>query len=109
MSGLLPAQGEGNAHGVRPGRLHEVHSALTRKNGTALFTCYYNFVKHATCDAYIAFDDGVVLASGPVVFGSTRFTLGISGGTKTYRGANGQIVATPGAKNAERLAVRLTR
>jgi hypothetical protein len=112
---VIVAKGKEKGNGPFPGddilytfKLYS-NAGLTRKNGTALFTCYYNFVKHATCDAYIAFNDGVVLASGPVVFGSTHFTLGISGGTETYRGANGQIVATPGAKNAERLAVRLSR
>lgn len=85
------------------------NGTLRRQAGATLFTCYYDFVKHATCDAYLSFSDGVVLASGSVTFGSTRFTLSISGGTKAYRGANGEIVATPAAHSAERLAVHLTR
>ena len=37
---------------------------LPNANGSAMFTCYYNFVKRATCDSYFELDGGLVLASG---------------------------------------------
>jgi hypothetical protein len=83
------------------------NNKLTKQAGTTLFTCYYDFHKHATCDAYLEYADGVMLASGPIVFGSKHFTLSISGGTKAYRSANGEIVATPASGSVERLAVHL--
>jgi hypothetical protein len=75
----------------------------TKPSGAAMFTCYYGFEKRATCDAYFEFDKGgVLLASGQVRFGQSRFTLGVTGGTKTYFGALGQVKSRPGAKNAQR-------
>jgi hypothetical protein len=77
------------------------------RHGAALFTCYYNFVKRAVCDSYFELDGGVVLASGPVAFNSTKFTLGVTGGTGKYAGVAGQVTAVPAAGNAERLDLLL--
>jgi hypothetical protein len=70
---------------------------------SALFTCYYDFFKRATCDAYFELGGGIVVASGQVAFGSSRFTLSVSGGTSRYLGARGEVVAAPAAKDAQRL------
>jgi hypothetical protein len=75
--------------------------------GSAMFTCYYNFVKRATCDSYFDLEGGLLLASGQVVFNGNRFTLSVTGGTDNYLGALGEVSATPAAKNAERLELRL--
>jgi len=80
-----------------------------QRAGRAMFTCYFNFVKHAICDSYFELKDGVLLASGSVVFNAKRFTLGVSGGTSRYLGASGQVAAMPAANNAQRLAVVLVR
>jgi hypothetical protein len=80
---------------------------LAKPAGTAIFTCYYTFVKRATCDSYFELTNGTVLASGQVVFDGTRFTLGVSGGTNQYLGALGQVSATPAAGKAERLDLQL--
>jgi hypothetical protein len=74
----------------------------TKPAGTAMFTCYYAFGKRATCDSYFDLDKGLVLASGQVKFGQTHFTLGVTGGTKTYLGVLGQLTSAPAAKNAQR-------
>jgi len=80
---------------------------LTRAAGTALFTCYYEFAKRATCDSYFDLARGLVLASGQVRFGATHFTLGITGGTRAYFGALGQIDSVPAARNAQRFDFQL--
>jgi hypothetical protein len=80
---------------------------LEKRVGSAMFTCYYNFVKRATCDSYFELDGGLVLASGQIVFNGTRFTLSITGGTGKYLGALGEVAASTGAKNSERLQLRL--
>ena len=79
----------------------------TKPAGTALFTCYYEFAKRATCDSYFDLDKGLVLASGQVRFGVTHFTLGITGGTKAYFGALGQVDSVPAVKNAQRFDLQV--
>ena len=81
---------------------------LTKPAGTALFTCYYAFAKRATCDAYFDLPKGLVLASGQVRFGQARFTLGITGGTRAYFGALGQVDAAAAAKNTQRFDLQVT-
>ena len=76
--------------------------------GSAMFTCYYEFVKRATCDAYFDLSRGLVLASGQVRFGGTHFTLGVTGGTKAYFGALGQVSSAPAARNAQRFDLHVT-
>jgi hypothetical protein len=80
---------------------------LDRRAGSAIFTCYYTFVKRATCDSYFELNGGLVLASGQIVFNGTRFTLSVSGGTSRYLGALGEVRAAPAGRNAERLELRL--
>jgi hypothetical protein len=82
---------------------------LAKRIGSAMFTCYYNFVKRATCDSYFELHGGILLASGQVVFNGTRFTLSVTGGTGGYLGALGEVRASPAPGNAERLDVRLLR
>ncbi len=60
------------------------NSKLSKSNGSALFTCYFTFIKRATCEAYFQLKTGLVLASGQVRFNSTRFTLSVVGGTNAY-------------------------
>jgi len=81
---------------------------LAKPAGTALFTCYYEFAKRATCDSYFDLAKGIVLASGVVKFGQTHFTLGITGGTHAYLGALGQVSSTAAGKNAQRFDLHVT-
>ena len=80
----------------------------TQPTGTAIFTCYYGFGKHATCDSYFDLAQGLLLASGQVPFGTAHFTLGVTGGTHAYLGALGQLSAVPAAKNAQRFDLQVT-
>ena len=77
--------------------------------GSAVFTCYYDLVKHAVCDSYFELKKGLILASGPVVFNSTRFTLSVTGGTRAFIGVGGEVRSAPAAGNAQRLDLLLTR
>jgi hypothetical protein len=80
----------------------------SRPIGTAMFTCYYEFVKRATCDSYFDLTKGVLLASGQVPFGGTHFRLAITGGTNAYFGALGQVDAVPAAGNAQQFDLGVT-
>jgi hypothetical protein len=76
---------------------------LKTKAGSAVYTCHYNFTKHALCTAYFVINGGTLLAAGPVDFNSTHFTLALTGGTTKYIGANGQVAMSPVTKNEQRL------
>ena len=80
---------------------------LRQSAGSAIFTCYYGFSRRATCDSYFDLQNGLVLASGQIVFNSKQFTLGVSGGTSTYLGASGEATAAPVGKDALRVALVL--
>jgi hypothetical protein len=76
--------------------------------GSATFTCYYGFGKQATCDSYFNLAEGLILASGQITFAHPHFTLAVTGGTRTYFGALGQIVSAPAAGNVQRFDLQLT-
>lgn len=78
---------------------------LTKPIGTAIFTCYYGFEKRATCDSYFDLARGLVLASGQVPYGSSRFALGVTGGTRSYFGALGQVNVVAAVGNAQRFDI----
>ncbi|MBV8066190.1 MAG: hypothetical protein JOY73_11740 [Actinobacteria bacterium] len=82
---------------------------LTKHTGTALFTCYYTFAKRATCDSYFDLPKGLLLASGPVQFGASHFTLGVVGGTKAYFGALGQVESVSVSTKAQRFDLQVTK
>jgi hypothetical protein len=79
----------------------------TKQAGTAVYTCHYNFTRHALCTAYFTLDTGVLLAAGPVDFNSTKFTLALTGGTKGYLGQNGQVAMSPVNQNEQMLKFQL--
>lgn len=78
-----------------------------KRLGSAIFTCYYNFGKQAICDTYFDLDGGLILGSGSVVLGNPRFVLSITGGTRTYLGALGQVTSLPAPKEAQRYDLQL--
>ena len=106
---VLATNGQEKGNGPFPGddvlyafKLYR-DSSLKASAGSALFTCYYGFAKRATCESYFDLPDGLVLASGQVVFNSAQFTLGVSGGTSKYLGVSGELKASPAAKSALRI------
>jgi hypothetical protein len=76
------------------------NSALTQPAGTAVYTCYFNYDRHALWQSYYKLKTGgTLVASGPVDFNKTSFTIVVSGGTNRYLGARGEAkaVAAPGS------------
>jgi hypothetical protein len=77
---------------------------LTKRAGTAVYTCYYNFFKHALCSASFDLSGGTLLATGAVNFKNTHFRLAITGGSGVkYGGANGEVKMVQVTKNKQRL------
>jgi methionine-rich copper-binding protein CopC len=108
---LLAVSGQEKTTGPLPGdtalysyKLY-TGASLDRRAGSAIFTCQYGFDETALCVAYYELSGGTVLASGPVVFNSTRFTLAVRGGTNEYLGARGGLTESRVAKTGN--AVRL--
>jgi hypothetical protein len=81
--------------------------ARGKRLGSAIFTCYYDFGKHAVCDSYFDLDGGLILGSGSVALGNPRFVLSVTGGTRTYLGALGQVTSVPAPKNTQRYDLQL--
>jgi hypothetical protein len=111
---ILGANGKEKGNGPFPGDdilyAFELFSDAKRTKpiGTAMFTCYYQFVKRATCDSYFDLAKGLLLASGQVRFGATHFTLGVTGGTNAFFGALGQVDSKPASGNAQRFDLRVS-
>jgi hypothetical protein len=76
---------------------------LKKEAGSAVYTCHYNFAKHALCTAYYLLHGGTLLASGPVDFRGTTFTLALTGGTTKFLGSNGEVAMSPVSRNIQRL------
>jgi hypothetical protein len=91
-------------------------STLKRHAGSGVYTCYFNYDQHALCQAYYKLGvGGTLVASGPIDFKTSGFTIVMTGGTNTYLGVRGEVdvaVATVGAakrKNAQRVDFELIR
>ncbi len=83
-------------------------ASLRRSAGSAVYTCYFNYTRHALCQAYyILKGAGTLVASGPIDFKLHGFTIVVTGGTKKYLGASGEAVVVPAARKAQRLDFRL--
>jgi uncharacterized membrane protein len=75
-------------------------AALKKHAGSGVYTCYFNYNQRALCQAYYKTKaGGTLVASGPVDFKTTGFTIVITGGTNAYLGARGQVTVAA-AKDA---------
>jgi hypothetical protein len=79
------------------------NAALKQSVGTGMFTCEYNFAKHAFCNALYSVKGGTLIGSGQVNFDSYSFAIAIVGGTGKYRGLRGEMQATQGPNHSQRL------
>jgi len=81
--------------------------ALKKGNGTASYTCFFNYARRALCQAYYELRGGTLTAAGPVDFNDTGFTLVITGGTKKYIAARGQVSSAQAGPKAQRVNFQL--
>jgi hypothetical protein len=78
--------------------------SLKRHAGSGVYTCYFNYDKNAFCDAYYQFPgDDTVVAAGPIDFKKNGFTIVITGGTKKYVGARGEIRVVASGRASQRI------
>ena len=80
---------------------------VKKKIGDASYTCYFNYTRHALCQAYYQLHGGTLTAAGPVDFNASNFKLVITGGTNGYLAARGQVTSVKSADNAQRVDFRL--
>ena len=84
------------------------NSALTRPAGSAVYTCYFNYDRHALCQAYYKLKaGGTLVASGPVDFKVSTFTIVVSGGTKKYSAPEARPTPSPPQRNAQKIDFEL--
>jgi hypothetical protein len=76
-----------------------------------VYTCYFNYDQHSLCQAYYKLRaGGTLVASGPIDFKTSGFTIVITGGTNTYLGVRGEVnVAVAKKKGAQRIDFELIR
>jgi hypothetical protein len=78
---------------------------LTKRAGSAVYTCQYYFDKNAFCDASFQLGSGGTLfGAGTLDFDATRFALAITGGSGKYSRTKGDVQVSPFGKKAQRLA-----
>jgi hypothetical protein len=102
---LAPKGSSGNGDGPFAGdiAIYSVNlfsdSTLKRHAGSGVYTCYFNYDQHALCQAYYQpKGGGTLVASGPVDFKTSGFTIVITGGTNTFLGARGEVNVGPSVK-----------
>jgi hypothetical protein len=83
------------------------NATLKRSLGSASYTCYFNYTRHALCQAYYQLRGGTLTAAGPVDFNATSFKLVLTGGTKGYLSARGQVTSVKSLDNAQRVDFRM--
>jgi len=75
---------------------------LKKRTGSAVYTCYFNYDQHALCKAYFKLGGGnTLVASGPVDFKNSTFTIVVTGGTNDYLGVRGELKAVAGQKSSK--------
>ena len=84
-------------------------TTLKRHAGSGVYTCYFNYDQHALCQAYYKPSaGGTLVASGPVDFRKSGFTIVITGGTNAYLGARGEVnVGAATKKNMQKVDFEL--
>jgi hypothetical protein len=76
-------------------------ATLKRRAGSGVYTCYFNYDQLALCKAYYKpSTGGTLVASGPVDFKKSGFTIVITGGTSTYLGARGEVTVGASKKKS---------
>jgi len=81
--------------------------ALGKKAGTAAYTCYFNYARHALCQGYYQLGRSTVTAAGPVDFNKSGFMMIVTGGTEKYLAVRGQLTSSQASNNAQRVDFKL--
>jgi len=75
---------------------------LKRVAGSAVYTCFFNYDQHAFCKAYFKVKGrGTLVASGPINFKDSKFTIVVTGGTNEYLGVRGELKAASRQSNSK--------
>ena len=78
------------------------NSSLKQHAGSGVYTCYFNYDQHAFCKAYFKLKaGGTLVASGPIDFKKSRFTIVVTGGTNKYFGVRGEVKAAAGQSSSK--------
>jgi hypothetical protein len=104
-----------NLHGPFPGDEaifgFDVYSgpSLSKRVGSGLLVCQYNFAKNAVCDASYQLTNGSLIGMAALNFSAGTFTVAITGGTGAYANATGDLEASPGPRHSQHLVLELQR
>jgi hypothetical protein len=82
-------------------------AALKKRAGTAAYTCYFNYARRALCQGYYELARGTLVAAGPVDFNESGFRMVVTGGTRKYLAARGQLTSAQAGTNAQRVEFEL--
>ena len=81
---------------------------LRGRAGSGVYTCYFNYDRNAFCEAYFELSkSNTVVASGPIDFKKTGFTIVITGGTRKYLGARGEVDVVKAARASQKIDFHL--
>ncbi len=84
------------------------NATLKQRAGSAVYTCYFNYDRRAFCQAYYTLTAGSTLvASGPINFNASGFTIVVTGGTKKYIGVRGEAKVGAAPRHAQRIDFEL--
>jgi hypothetical protein len=84
------------------------NATLKQRAGTAVYTCFFNYNQRALCKAYYKLKGGgTLVASGPVDFKTSKFTIVVTGGTNKYLGVRGEADVAAAKRNAQRIDFKL--
>ncbi len=84
-------------------------AATSAQTGAATFTCDYAFGGAALCQAEYRLAGGTLLAAGSFGLDAMKMSLAITGGTGRYRGATGDLLASPSTNHTQQLAFTIQR
>ena len=71
--------------------------------GSATFICQYAFNKNAFCNASYQLAGGQLMGQGAFNFSASTFQLAVVGGTGSYRGLTGNMLAAPAVRHMQKL------
>ena len=81
---------------------------LTQPAGTAVYTCYFNYDRHALCQSYYKLKtEARSSPQGLSTSTSSTFDIVVSGGTNKYLGARGEAKAVAAAGSAQKIDFEL--